>query len=181
MNTGLISSRYADSLLQYAVSLNEQDEVYDKMKLLWEMYRKVPALRRAVVNPSVLAADKKKILVTACGGDVPSSLSKMLDLILRNEREENLPYMVLRFIDLYREKFSIRRGKLVTAVAIDEETEQQLIARIKKMVKADIEIESVADPGIIGGFILTLDDFRWDASISGELARIRNKFRNGQF
>ncbi len=180
MDTGLISSRYADSLLQYAVSLDQQDEVYDRMKLLSEMFMKMPALRRAMMNPSVPAGDKKKILVTACGGSMPSSLSRMTDLILRNEREENLQYIVLRFIDLYREKFNIQRGKLVTAVAIDEETEQQLIARIQKMVKADIEIESVADPGIIGGFILTLDDFRWDASISGELARIRNKFQKEQ-
>ncbi|SDZ96681.1 F-type H+-transporting ATPase subunit delta [Porphyromonadaceae bacterium KH3R12] len=180
MNTGLISSRYADSLLQYAISLGQQEEVYDKIKLLSEMCMKMPALRQVMMNPSVLVGDKKKILMTACGGSMPSSLSRMIDLILRNEREEVLQYITLRLIDLYRERFNIQRGKLVTAVAIDGETEQRLIARIKKMVKANVEMESVVDPEIIGGFVLTLGDFRWDASISGELARIRNKFQKEQ-
>lgn len=177
MNTGLISSRYADSLLQYAISLGQEEEVYDKMKLLSEIFMKMPRLRSAIINPSLSGREKKKILVTACGGSMPSSLSRMIDLILRNEREEVLQYITLRLIDLYRERFNIQRGKLVTAVAIDGETEQRLIARIKKMVKANVEMESVVDPGIIGGFVLTLGDFRWDASISGELARIRNKFQ----
>lgn len=181
MNTGLISSRYADSLLQYAVSLEHQEEVYDRVKLLSEIFVKMPALHRAMMNPSVSTTDKKKIIVTACGGSMPSSLSRMIDLILKNEREEALQYIALRFIDLYREKFNIQRGKLVTAVAIDEATEQQLIGRIQKMIKTNVEMESEVDPGIIGGFILTLNEFRWDASIAGELARIRNQFLTFHF
>lgn len=177
MNIGLISSRYADSLLQYAVSSEQQGEVYDRIKLLSELFTRMPALRRTMINPSVSIKDKKKILVTACGGDIPSSLSGMIDLIIRNEREESLQYICLRFIDLYREKFNIQQGKLVTAVAIDKATEQQLIARIQKMVKADVEMESVVDPKIIGGFVLTLGDYRWDASVSGELRRIRLQFQ----
>ena len=180
MNTGLISSRYADSLLQYAISLGQQEEVYDKIKLLSEMFMKMPGLHTAIMNPSLLGQDKKKILMTACGGNIPSSLSKMIDLILKNEREEVLQYITLRFIELYREKFHIRSGRLVTAVSIDHETEQQLIARIRRMVKTEVEMESVVDPEIIGGFVLTLGDFRWDASISGELTRIRNKFQKEQ-
>jgi len=164
MNTGLISSRYADSLLQYAVSLGQEEEVYDKMKLLSEIFMKMPRLRSA-------------ILMTACGGSMPSSLSKMIDLILKNEREEVLQYIALRFIDLYRDKFDIQSGRLVTAISIDHKTGQQLVTRIQKMVKTNVEIESVVDSEIIGGFILTLGDFRWDASVSGELTRIRNKFR----
>ncbi|WP_298653748.1 F0F1 ATP synthase subunit delta [uncultured Proteiniphilum sp.] len=177
MNTGLISSRYADSLLQYAVSLGQQQEVYDKIKLLSEIFMKMPGLRSAMMNPSIARQDKKKILMTACSGSMPSSLSKMIDLILKNEREEVLQYIALRFIDLYREKFNIRSGRLVTAISIDHETELQLIARIRKMVNTEVEMESEVDPGIIGGFVLTLGDLRWDASISGELTRIKNNIQ----
>lgn len=177
MNTGLISSRYANSLLQYATSLQQQDEVYDQIKMLSQVLLKMPALRRAIINPSVSVKSKKKLLETACGGNMPSSLSKMIDLIFKNEREESLQYIALRFIDLYRQKFNIERGRLVTAITIDEDTEQRFIDRIQKIMKAEIEMESIVDPNIVGGFILTLGDFRWDASISGELSRIKNKFR----
>lgn len=178
MNTGLISSRYSNSLLQYAISMGQQEEVYNKIKFLSEIFMKMPELRRAIMNPSISRQDKKKLLITACGGDIPSSLSKMIDLILKNEREEALQYIALHFIDLYRDKFHIQSGRLVTAVPINQKTEEQLIARIRKIVKTEVEMESVVDPGIIGGFILILGDNRWDASVSGELTRIRNKFHN---
>lgn len=177
MNTGLISSRYADSLLEYAISMQQQEEVYDRIKLLSEVFRKMPSLRNAIMNPYLSRPDKKKILITACGGNIPSSLSKMINLILKNEREEALQYISLHFIDIYREKFNIQSGRLVTAIAVDYETEQRLIARIQEIAKSDVEVESIVDPGIIGGFVLTLGDYRWDASISGELTRIRNKLQ----
>ena len=140
MNTGLISSRYANSLLQYAVSLGQQEEVYENIKLLSEMFMKMPQLRSAIMNPSISAQDKKKLLVTASGGSVPSSLSKMIDLILTNERIEAMQYIALRFIDIYRDEFNIQRGKLTTAVAIDPETEQRLLTRIKEMVNSEVEM-----------------------------------------
>lgn len=177
MNTGLISLRYANSLLQYATGLEQQDEVYDRMKVLSEMFTRVPKLRRAIMNPSLLPQDKKKIFITACGGSIPSSLSKMFDLILKNEREDVLLYITLSYIRLYRYKFNIRYGKLITAVPINDQIEKQLADRIRKMVEMEVELDAVVDPGIIGGFVLTLGDFRWDASISGELTRIRNQFR----
>jgi F-type H+-transporting ATPase subunit delta len=172
MNAGLISSRYANALLQYAVSLGQEREVYDGVKLLAQLFTQ---LRGAIVNPSLPRREKEKILATACGGDVPSALSGMIGLILKNEREELLQHIALRFIDLYREKFNIGSGRLITAAPLSRETEQRLVARVREMADTEIEIECAVDPAIVGGFVLTLDDRRWDASIAGELSRIRNK------
>lgn len=180
MNSGLISTRYAGSLLDYAISFGEERVVYEKMKLLSEMYPAFPKLRSSIVNPRLTIHDKKKIIVTACGGTVPTSLDKMIDLILKNEREEFLQFIALQFVELYRKKFNIQYGKLITAVAIDKAKEQQLITRIQKIADSAIEMELVVDTEIIGGFILNLGDYRWDASIQGELTRIRNRFNNIQ-
>lgn len=177
MNTGLISSRYANSLLQYAISMEQEEEVYDKMILLSELFWKVPRLRSTIINPAISRQDKKNVLTTACGGNIPSSLSRMIDLILKNEREDVLLYIVLRFIELYRQHFNIQSGKLVTAVEVDSGTQMRLVERISEIVNAQVEIQPVVDPTIIGGFILTLGDLRWDASISGELSRLKKKLQ----
>lgn len=180
MNSGLISSRYTTSLLQYAIDLGQQEEVYARMKLLTEMFSEVPKLNNVILNPSLPLQEKKKVIVTACGGNVPSSLDRMIDLILKNEREESMHYIALRFIDQYREKYNIQYGQLITAVGIDKETERRLITRIESNVGGKIELEPVVDQGIIGGFVLHLGDYRWDASVSGELTRIRSKFKSLQ-
>lgn len=177
MNTGLISTRYAKALLDYAIASGQQQEVYARMQTLSSMFIEVPALRRALSGSMYPKEKKRSILETACGGDLPSSLEKMIALILENEREELIQYIALRYAELYRSRFNIQYGKLVTAVPIDEETQKRFITRIKQIVGGTIEVEPIVDPAIIGGFILYLDDDRWDASMAGELFRIRNRFK----
>jgi ATP synthase, F1 delta subunit len=176
METGLISSRYTTSLLNYAIELGQQEEVYARMKILSQMFLQVPKLRSAILNPSLSAQEKKKIILAACGGTPPSSLDKMISLIIKNERQESIQHIALRYIDLYREKFHIHHGKLITAVSINNEIQDRLIARIEKIIGGEIELEAVVDPQIMGGFVLHMGDYRWDASVLGELTRIRNKF-----
>jgi len=139
------------------------------------MFFEVPKLHNTLLDPSLPNPEKKKIILTACGGIVPSSLGKMIDLILKNEREESIQYIALRYIDRYREKFHIQHGKLITAVEMDSETHKRLIIRIEKVVGGEIELEPIVDPAIMGGFVLHLGDYRWDASIAGELTRIRKR------
>ncbi len=178
MNIGLISTRYATALLDYAVELNQQNEVYSALKIFFEVYGNVPELRKALHTHTVIKEDKKGIIIAACGGDVPSSLNEMADLILKNDRQELLDYIALRYIDLYRERFNIQHGKLITAVPIDDKTKQRFIDRIESIIDKELEIETEVEPDIIGGFMLHLDDYRWDASVSGKLNRLRSKVKS---
>ena|SRR5690554_2849304 len=177
MNTGLISTRYAKALLDHAIASGEQQEVYHRMKTLAAMFIEQPALRQAL-SGAVNTREKKIFLLrTASGGDLPPSLERMLGLIMENEREELIHYIALRYTELYRDRFNIQYGRLITAIPIDEKTEKRFIEHIRKIVGGRLEVEPVVDPAIIGGFILYLDDYRWDASVAGELSRIRNRFR----
>jgi F-type H+-transporting ATPase subunit delta len=177
MNSGLVSTRYANALLNFAIESGEQEQVYARMKLLSQLFFEVPELKEIVQNPSIPTKEKKNIIVTACGGALPTSLDKMIELILENERENQLQFITQRFIDLYRKRFRIQAGKLITAVPIEEETKKRLMGKIRHLIGNTLEIETVVDPDIIGGFILNLDDYRWDASVSGELERIRQSLK----
>lgn len=178
MNTGLISTRYATAMLEYAVELNQQKEVYSALKMFLEVHGNVLELRKALHTHTILKADKKSIIVVACGGNVPSSLSEMIDLVIKNDRQELLDYIALRYIDLYRERFNIQHGKLITAVSIDEKTKERFVKRLEKFIDKELEIDTEVNPDIIGGFVLYLDDHRLDASISGKLSRIRSDVKN---
>lgn len=177
MNTGLISTRYATALLDYSIASGQEKEVYGRMKTLSEVYLLVPQLRTALANTTISNKNKKQIIFTSIGGSVPSSLDKMIDLILKNERVEVILFIALRYIELYRERFGIQYGKLITAVPINKENEEKIISRISNIVGENLEIEPVVDPDLIGGFVLHLNDLRWDASVAGELTRFKNKIK----
>lgn len=178
MNSGLISTRYAKALLEHAIDSEEQQLVYRRMQTLAVMFTQQPSLRRALAGTMNTKKQKISLLQTACGGgELPPSLERMIRLILENEREELIHYIALRYAELHRERFEIHYGRLITAMPIDEKTEKRFIERIRQIVGGSLEVEPVVDPSIIGGFILYLDDDRWDASVAGELSRIRNRFR----
>lgn len=177
MNIGLISTRYARSLLDYSIELGQQDDVYQKMKTIYEVFWKVPQLRVALMNRSISLEERLNIFSTASGGNLPTSLKKMADLIFLNEREDLIQYISHRFIELYRDKFKIQNGKIITAIPLSESENESLRLRFQKLVGDNLELETVVDPDIIGGFVLHINDYRWDASVSGELTRIKSHFK----
>ena len=97
-------------------------------------------------------------------------------MLLLNNREDCLQSIMLEYQEQYRKSKNILRGKLITAVEIDKPTTQSLIASIEGKVKGNLELEKIIDPKILGGFILEVDFYRWDASLMGQLNRIKKQY-----
>ena len=57
----------------------------------------------------------------------------------------------------------------------DAETEKRILEMIRRKTASSVEMEKRIDPELIGGFVLELDNLRWDASLSGELKKISGK------
>lgn len=176
MNTGLISARYATALLSFANESNMQDCVYTEAKVIAQNFFQFSELRTVLDNPVLAKKEKRKIIVTAAGGNISDPLKKFLDLLLENNREFNLQSIVLKYIDLYRKQKNIHYGKLTTATIVDSVTEKKLMKLVEGYTGGTVEMEKVIDPEILGGFMFEVDFVRWDASISGQLRRIKKEY-----
>ena len=64
---------------------------------------------------------------------------------------------------------------LITASEADIKTEKLILEMVTKRTGSTVELEKKIDPELIGGFVLELDNLRWDASLSGELKKISGK------
>jgi len=51
-----------------------------------------------------------------------------------------------------------------------------LMAMVENTTGGTIEMEKILDPEILGGFMFEVDFVRWDASISGQLRRIKKEY-----
>lgn len=176
MNTGLIPVRYATALLDFANVSNEQDRVYAEAKAITQSYFQFNELRTVLDNPVLANAEKRKIILLAAGGKVSKSFERFLDLVLENNREKFLHEIALKLIDLYRKQKNIHYGKLTTALQVNAETEKRLMTLVENTTGGTIEMEKLVDPEILGGFLFEVDFVRWDASISGQLRRIKKEY-----
>lgn len=176
MNTGMIPSRYAKALYEYAGENSATERVYGEMQRLAGSFAAEPALRRALDNPILTPEQKSGLVYNAAGGDPSDELKRFVELVLRHKRMQLLHRMALDYMDLYRRAHNISTGELQTAVAVDEATEQRLKEWIVSRTHGTVELRTLVRPDILGGFIFEMNSMRLDASVATQLRKIREQF-----
>ena len=176
MNTGLVATRYAVAFLEYVVEKNMAEEAYEKSKLITGVIATVRGFNTALANPLVSKDKKKELILTASGGEWSEVFESVVTLLLQNNREDHLQNIMLVFQELYRESINVYYGKLTTAVEIDDATMKALKKSIESKLDGKLEFNKIIDPEILGGFILEVDYSRWDASLRGQLNRIKKQY-----
>jgi len=173
MNTGLVSTRYAHALYDFAKKYKAEDQVYLQTKLMSKSFSEFTQLKSVLNNPVLGNVKKKEIILLSIGNEVNPIFDKFIDLVLANNREELFHNIALTYIDFYRKSKDIYAAKLTTAIKIDIETEKRLIKVVENRTKGTLELDKILDPDILGGFMLEVDNMRWDATISGQLSTIK--------
>jgi F-type H+-transporting ATPase subunit delta len=59
---------------------------------------------------------------------------------------------------------------------VNAATEKRLMSMVENTTGGTVEMEKIIDPEILGGFLFEVDFVRWDASVSGQLRRIRQEY-----
>ena len=177
-----LATRYAKSILGLAIERSELETVYNDMEYLHLLSKVnkefVMVLKSPVINP-----DKKEaVLAAVTKGNISELTHSFMKLLLRKGREMNLPEITTAFISQYKEYKQIYTVKLTTATPVSEEVKQEIVNKVKSQTNMkNIELTSVVDEDIIGGFVLQIGDTLVDASIAYDLNAIKKQFLNNDF
>jgi F-type H+-transporting ATPase subunit delta len=97
----------------------------------------------------------------------------------KKNRLEYIHFIALEYLKYYRKQKNIIAIDLVTAIKMDDGVLQRIRSLIKEKYEAEVEIYEKINPKIIGGFIFEMDSQQLDASVVGELKRIREELLEG--
>ena len=103
---------------------------------------------------------------------------RLIDLVLKEGRENMMQFIANSYITLYRQQKNITRGKLTTAVAVTPATEQKMRRMVESRTNGTVEFKTEVDPDIMGGFILEYDTYRLDTSVKSQLNNILKQLAN---
>lgn len=180
MEVGIISMRYAKALIAYAKSNGVEKAIYKEVSMLASNFESYPGLRKALDNPILPVEEKLKLISTAAAIDETkgssNELLRFISLVLKKRRETYLQFMCLMYQDLYRKMKHIGVGELITAVPINEETRMRIKNSAAQRLHAHMELKTVVDPSIEGGFIFDINGYRLDASIATQLKKVKRQF-----
>lgn len=174
MVSGLIPHRYAKALYKFALESNSTGKVYEEMKRVADSFQQNADLEKVLSNPYVDSKDKEKVLLAAAGEKPGEDYRRFVKLILDHKREEFAYLMALAYRDIYRRENKISQVLITTAAELPEAEMKKLKEVVEKSFKdTTFEFATAIDPQIIGGFVIDVDSTRMDASVSGELAQLR--------
>ncbi|MDR0757780.1 MAG: F0F1 ATP synthase subunit delta [Tannerella sp.] len=175
MNEGLISKRYAKALYQYAEQRHEEQALYNRMKALLESLHAFPELHETLCSPMVSAGEKETLLCHAAKDSPEESYLGFVRLILANRREKSLMKIALSYTEYYLRKKRISVVHLTFATEMPQKILSRMQDDFARITHGEVELSVRTDPSVGGGFIFQIHDRRLDASVAGQLARMRKQ------
>jgi len=174
MNQSQISVRYAKALFQIASEKQLLDEVFRDMQILTITYG-IPEFQNLLVQPFLKASQKCNMVESVLKNRVTRISLSLIELVIKNKREIYLPGMARNFQDLYRKARGIRSATLITAHPVEEKEVSMIRELIGKTFPGEVELTEKLDEEIIGGFVLTIEDMQYDASVARNLRDMKNQ------
>jgi len=150
MNTGVVSSRYAKALLRLVTETGRGEQVCAQVRLL-------------LSDPDA-----------AVSQGLEPEIEQLVKVLSANGRTDQLRRILLAFVPMYYRSVGEVLAHLTMASPVEglpEKIQQLLEAQTGLRVLMETEI----DPGIIGGFVLSVDGRLLDESVQGRLDKIRRE------
>ncbi|TYB78790.1 ATP synthase F1 subunit delta [Bizionia myxarmorum] len=167
--------RYAKAVLSLATEKQVTEAINTDMVLISKTLKDNQNLDDSLKNAVVKSETKKAILLQVFP-DVNPMTMELFKVLDANKRL----YLVDAIADKYSELFDIQNGKesatVTTAVAMTEEVEIKVLAKIKELTNKEVTVKNIVDESILGGFILRVGDVQYNASISNKLNKLKREF-----
>ncbi|MCA9286034.1 MAG: ATP synthase F1 subunit delta [Phycisphaerales bacterium] len=167
---------YGRSLFELAKAAGgraQLDEVFDELEQLLELARQNPRLGEFLRSPIIEHARREASLRRILEGQVSDLVLKFVLTVARKGRLAKLQGITAAFQGLYYQEYGTLEMDVWTASALGAEQAAGLRERLKAIVGREIVLHQYVDPAMIGGIRVRSGDYLFDASISGQLRRLR--------
>ncbi|MEO6670588.1 MAG: ATP synthase F1 subunit delta [Ferruginibacter sp.] len=182
MNNPRLAGRYGKSLLDLAIEQNQLDAVYADMKFLHSVFKSNPDFTAIFLSPVINADKKEKIIESITNGRISNLTESFIKLLVRKTRENVLPQITNAFIEQYNRLKDIHQVKLTTAIPMSADLQETILGKIRANTKVqNIELETVVEEELIGGFKLELGNILIDATVLRDLNDVKKQFKSNEY
>jgi F-type H+-transporting ATPase subunit delta len=135
----------------------------------------MPKLKAIFRSPMISTVYKKNLLAEATGINPDPVYLDFVRLVTDNHREEIVLDIALNYQTIYRQKKNISIVNLISAVPMSNNALEKIRKQVQQQTNGQVEFKTHTDSSLGGGFIFQLNDMRIDASVKGQLEKIRRK------
>ena len=177
MGDEVLFNRYAIALLEIAIEQNKTEEFRKEVKILKNIFQNSPEFCEILCDVNIDLA-KKYSMIDKILASVNSDILSFVKVIIKNNRAHYLYKIFKEALYRFDDYLEIQEGKLILSKEMSEEEKEKIIKSIEKNEGVRLELEEVIDPSILGGFIVTLKDNVYDASLKTKLQNLKESLKN---
>jgi F-type H+-transporting ATPase subunit delta len=175
MDQSKINTRYAKAFFTLAKDKGLTSELRKDAGLISSVCATSIDFNLLLESPIVKTSQKIKVIQSIFTGKINVLSLNFLLLIAENNREKNIPGIFRNLEDLYRKEEGIKTAVITSAQALDELVLKQISQILEQEFNSKVELSQKVNTDLIGGFVLRVEDKQYDASLSTQLKKIKEK------
>lgn len=168
-----VASRYAKALFEL-LDDSSVEPVRAGLTALAHAYSETEALRHVLASPVFRPEDKITVLAELSRRlQMPPVTTRFLAQLVHKNRVGFLMDISIAFAQLADQAKGARQVKVVSARTLEAKEQDSLRARLREVLKRDIELNVQTDPGLLSGLRIQIGSTVFDSSIRNRLTAIR--------
>jgi F-type H+-transporting ATPase subunit delta len=177
MTNKTAATRYARALLDVAIKERANlEDIAEQLAQFGNLLTEHPTLGTVLLNPAVPVPRKRAAVAALVSLTTMSPiLSKLLALLAERDRLILLPDMVASYRDRLADHRQIIRADVTTAAPLSPERAQAVQKSLAGATGRSVTLQTHVDPAIVGGIVARVGSVVFDASVTRQLQKMREK------
>jgi F-type H+-transporting ATPase subunit delta len=171
----VIAEKYAVALLQVAQELKAVDLVAQEIRTVEGLLEANGDLKAALEHPRADRFEKLAALQKFLETPLSQTMANFLLLLITKKRMGYFKAVAEHYERLCYSAKGKAVARVLTALALTAAERESLAQKLGSSFGAEIEIREQVEPSLIGGMIVYLGDQRLDASLLGQLEKMRQQ------
>jgi len=171
---------YAEALYRAADQQGKADEIMEELdQVVNEVFKRDPGLALYFASASIDEKRKGETLEQAFRGRASDVFAQFLQVLNSHGRLDSLRPI----IDAYRRLYNRKKRKVVvvarSAVPLNDEERRRLCDDVRSAAQIEPLLQEEIDPELLGGLVVRIGDWVYDASVRAKLDMVRNQLIEG--
>ena len=177
MTNRAAATRYARALFDVALKEGgDLAQIEEHLAAVVGLFSQYPQLQKVLLNPAVPVPRKSAVVSDLVGrlGTTPV-LAKLLILLAERDRLVLLPDLLAAYRDRLLDHQSIVRADVATAAPLAPDRANAIERSLARVTGRTVRLSTRVEPALIGGIVARVGGTVYDASVSAQLQKMRQK------
>ncbi|MFL5243749.1 MAG: ATP synthase F1 subunit delta [Gemmataceae bacterium] len=176
VDTQRVAKLYAEALYGAAEKRDQAREVLDELhSLVSDVFKANPQIENFLTSVIIGRDRKTDLIKDGFANRASETLVNFLFVLNNHERLDLIRPILAAYQELYDQKAGRIHVQVRTAQALPDDQRDSLHRELKQAFQKEPILETKVEPDLLGGLVVQVGDWLYDASVRSSLENLRNQ------